>query len=103
MSAQQHTPNQNGQPNNNGRPVQKNKLKIWYLIPLIVFAGLFIMLYMRLGKPTEIVTNTALERPVPAFELPLLSDTTRTMTNSNLPDQPLLMNVWGSWCATCAI
>ena len=103
MSTQQHTPNQHGQPNNNGRPVRKNKLKIWYLIPLVVFAGLFIMLYMRLGKPTEIVTNTALERPVPAFELPLLSDTSRTITNSNLPDKPFLMNIWGSWCVTCIV
>ena len=85
------------------KTMNKKQLKVWFLIPLIVFFGLLIMLYMRLGKPTEIVTNTALERPVPAFELPLLSDTSRTMTNSNLPEQPFLMNVWGSWCPTCIV
>ena len=85
------------------KTMNKKQLKVWFLIPLIVFIGLLVMLYMRLGKPTDIVTNTALERPVPPFELPLLSDTSRIMTNDNLPDQPFLLNVWGSWCHTCII
>lgn len=85
------------------KTMKKSQLKIWFLIPLIVFFGLLVMLYMRLGKPTDIVTNTALERPVPTFELPLLSDTSRIMTNDNLPTQPFLINIWGSWCPTCII
>ena len=83
--------------------MKKKQIKIWFLIPLIVFLGLVVMLYMRLGKPTDIIPNTALERPVPTFELPLLSDTTRIMTNDNLPNQPFLMNIWGSWCPTCIV
>ncbi|MGP5529456.1 DsbE family thiol:disulfide interchange protein [Psychrobacter celer] len=85
------------------KTMNKKQLKVWFLIPLIVFIGLLVMLYMRLGKPTDIVTNMALERPVPPFELPLLSDTSRIMTNDNLPDQPFLLNVWGSWCPTCVV
>ena len=88
---------------NSTKTMNKKQLKVWFLIPLIIFIGLMIILYMRLGKPVEIVTNTALERPVPAFELPLLSDTTRTMTNDNLPKQPFLINIWGSWCPTCIV
>ena len=87
----------------NVKTMHKKQIKVWFLIPLVVFLGLLVMLYMRLGKPTDIVTNTALERPVPAFELPLLSDTTRMMTHDNLPKQPFLMNVWGSWCPTCIV
>ena len=90
-------------PQRSDKTMNKKQLKVWFLIPLIVFAGLMIMLYMRLGKPVEVVTNTALERPVPTFELPLLSDTTRTMTNENLPKQPFLINIWGSWCPTCIV
>lgn len=85
------------------RTMKKSQIRIWFLIPLIIFAAVMVMLYFRLGQPTEIVTNTALERPVPAFELPLLSDTSRIMTNDNLPDEPFLMNVWGSWCPTCVV
>lgn len=85
------------------KTMKKSQIRIWFLIPLIIFAAVMVMLYFRLGQPTEIVTNTALERPVPAFELPLLSDTSRIMTNDNLPDEPFLMNIWGSWCPTCVI
>ena len=109
-NSSQKTPDNKGAANNkaaaNNKPtktMKKSQMKIWFLIPLIVFAGFVVMLYMRLGQPTDIVTNTALERPVPTFELPLLSDTSRIMTNDNLPDQPFLMNIWGSWCPTCII
>ena len=85
------------------KTMKKSQIQIWFLIPLIVFVGFIIMLYLRLGQPTDIVTNTALERPVPTFELPLLSDTSRMMTNDNLPEQPFLMNIWGSWCPTCIV
>ena len=85
------------------KTMKKSQIKIWFLIPLIVFVGFIIMLYLRLGQPTDIVTNTALERPVPTFELPLLSDTSRMRTNDNLPEQPFLMNIWGSWCPTCIV
>lgn len=83
--------------------MEKQQLKLWFLIPLIVFIGLLIMLFFRLGKPTEIETNTALERPVPTFELPLLSDTSRTIKTSQLPNKPYLINIWGSWCPTCIV
>ena len=94
---------QNGTNKKGNQTMKKSQIRIWFLIPLIIFAAFIVMLYFRLGQPTEIVTNTALERPVPAFELPLLSDTSRIMTNDNLPDQPFLMNIWGSWCPTCII
>lgn len=81
--------------------MQGKQLKLWFLIPLIVFFSLIVMLFFRLGKPTEIVANTSLERPVPSFELPLLSDTSRTVTDAQLPKEPYLINVWGSWCPTC--
>ena len=94
---------QKGTDKKGNQTMKKSQIRIWFLIPLIIFAAFIVMLYFRLGQPTEIVTNTALERPVPAFELPLLSDTSRIMTNDNLPDQPFLMNIWGSWCPTCII
>ena len=97
-NSSQNNPEQKGP-----QTMKKSQIRIWFLIPLIVFAAFMVMLYFRLGQPTEIVTNTALERPVPVFELPLLSDTSRVMTNDNLPDQPFLMNIWGSWCPTCII
>ncbi|WP_058369130.1 DsbE family thiol:disulfide interchange protein [Psychrobacter sp. ENNN9_III] len=103
MSQSDKTPNNQQNKAQHHKTMNKKQLKVWFLVPFIVFLGLMVMLYMRLGKPTDIVANMALERPVPAFELPLLSDTSRIMTNDNLPDKPFLMNIWGSWCPTCVI
>ncbi len=105
MSTSDNTPNQHDKQSNklDKKIIKKKQIRPWFLIPLVVFFALIVVLYARLGKPTEIVTNTALERPVPTFELPLLSDTTRIMTNDNLPNKPFLINVWGSWCPTCII
>lgn len=90
-------------PKKTRRAMNNKQIKLWFLIPLVVFFGLIVMLYLRLGKPTDIVASTALERPVPTFALPLLLDTTLIMTNDNLPKQPFLMNIWGSWCPTCIV
>ncbi|WP_296402274.1 DsbE family thiol:disulfide interchange protein [Psychrobacter sp.] len=83
--------------------MRKSQFKIWFLIPLIVFAGLLVMFFARLGKPTEIVIDNALNRPVPAFDLPLLSNPSKNVTNADLPKTPFLINVWGSWCPTCVV
>lgn len=79
------------------------KRALWFLLPLVVFLGLMAMLADRLGKPTDIVSNTATGRPLPSFELPLLSDPNRVMVNEDLPKEPFLLNVWGSWCPTCRV
>lgn len=86
-----------------GPIVEKSTIKTWFLIPLIVFIGLIVMLFFRLGKPTDIVVDNALNRPVPMFELPLLSDMSKKVSNNQLPSHPYLINVWGSWCPTCIV
>ncbi len=81
---------------------QHNK-KLWFIIPLVVFALFIVMLYFRLGKDTTIVTNTSLNRPVPTFSLPLLSNLEKQISNQDLPKQPYLLNIWASWCLTCRV
>lgn len=81
--------------------MSKSQFKIWFLIPLIVFLGLIVMFFARLGKDTNVVFDNALNRPVPEFNLPLLSNPDTNVTNADLPKTPFIINVWGSWCPTC--
>ena len=74
-----------------------------FLIPLLVFGLLIVMFFFRLGKPTDVVIGTAINKPLPDFSLPLLSDPSRTMSKGDLPKTPFLLNVWGSWCTTCYV
>ncbi|MFB6349145.1 DsbE family thiol:disulfide interchange protein [Moraxella sp. ZJ142] len=82
---------------------RSNKRLLAFIIPLVIFAVFVVMLFMNLGKDSHINTSRVVGQPLPAFNLPLLSDTTRTMTAADLPKQPFILNVWGSWCPTCRI
>lgn len=77
------------------------KQQLWFIIPLVVFLVAVALFYTRLGKDTTVVTNTSLNRPMPSFNLPLLSNTSQSVTAANLPKTPYLLNVWASWCGTC--
>lgn len=81
----------------------KNKKMLMFLLPLVVFGLLILMFIFRLGRPTDVVIATAMNKPLPAMSLPLLSDPNRTMTNADLPKTPFILNVWGSWCPSCVI
>lgn len=82
---------------------KSNKRILAFVVPLLIFVLLIVMLYGRLGKSTDIITSRTVGQPLPEFTLPLLSDTSRTMTKQDLPKQPFLLNIWGSWCPTCHV
>lgn len=82
---------------------RQQKRMMIFILPLVIFALLMLMFFFRLGKPTDITVTTSMNRPLPAFNLPLLSDTSRTMSNADLPKQAFLLNIWGSWCPTCKV
>ena len=77
----------------------KRRLWLW-LIPLLMFAGLAVLLGSRLGEDPEVQVSQMVGKPLPAFSLPNLSDGT-LLTAQNLPKVPYLLNVWGSWCPSC--
>lgn len=84
--------------------MMQSKKRTWvFLVPLVMFGLMMVMFFLRLGKPSDVAITTSMNRALPAFELPLLTDLTRTMTNAELPKKPFLLNVWGSWCPTCKV
>lgn len=89
------TPPQSSHP----RPSRRRWL---WLLPLVVFIGFAMLLASRLGKNPEVQIGTALGKPVPVFDLPDLADGTRR-SRADLPKQPFVLNVWGSWCPSCKV
>ncbi|GAB3027948.1 DsbE family thiol:disulfide interchange protein [Bowmanella dokdonensis] len=74
-----------------------------FLLPLALF--LFISLFLLQGlfsDPRE-RESSLLNRPVPAFSLPDVMDETRIYTPEVFEGEVTLLNVWGTWCVTCAI
>jgi cytochrome c biogenesis protein CcmG/thiol:disulfide interchange protein DsbE len=43
------------------------------------------------------------DKPMPAFKLPSLSDDGKTFTNEDLTGKVALLNVFASWCPVCRV
>lgn len=73
----------------------------------LFFVGLMGLLYYgvkqsdRAGR--DALPSPLIGKPAPAFDLPLLHDPARRVTNADLAGQPYVMNVWGSWCPECRV
>lgn len=69
-------------------------------MPLIAFVLLVILLGVGLTLNPRLVPSPFIGKPVPQFELPLLSKQGR-FSHEDLKGQVTLLNVWASWCFAC--
>lgn len=72
-----------------------------FLLPLGVFAVLFVFLWIGLGLNPREVPSPLIGKPAPAFSLTRLDDAERRVARDDLLGQVWLLNVWASWCAPC--
>ena len=73
----------------------------------LFFVGLMGLLYYGVSQSDragrDALPSPLIGKPAPAFELPLLHDPAKRVTNADLAGQPYVMNVWGSWCPECRV
>lgn len=72
-----------------------------YLIPLAVFVVLAGFLAVGLKLNPREVPSPLVDKPAPAFSLPLLADPAVQMTAAQMKGQVWVLNVWASWCGPC--
>lgn len=81
------------------------RLKLF--IPLIVFALLALFFFVvqkqisRGEYDPQNMPSALIDRPLPEFALPALLDDS-VVSRAQIIGQPLLVNVWATWCPTCA-
>jgi cytochrome c biogenesis protein CcmG, thiol:disulfide interchange protein DsbE len=73
------------------------------LLPLGLFFALGVLLFAGLGKDPKIVPSVLINKPAPAFELPVLNDPNQRISKTALLGKPYLLNVWASWCFACRV
>lgn len=75
------------------------------LLPLIGFFALVALLGFGIWWNTHHESNEVpsplIGKPAPEFTLPLLYDSTKSLSKHDLLGKPYLVNVFGSWCVTC--
>jgi cytochrome c biogenesis protein CcmG/thiol:disulfide interchange protein DsbE len=74
-----------------------------YLLPLLVFVVLLGFLAAGLSlKPRE-VPSPLIDKPAPAFSLPVLATPDQQLSLQDMRGKVWLLNVWASWCVACRI
>lgn len=71
-------------------------------IPFIAFFLLAFFLIRGLYLDPRALPSQYIGKIIPDFDLPLLQDTTQHFTSDNIKGQITLLNIWASWCTSCA-
>jgi cytochrome c biogenesis protein CcmG/thiol:disulfide interchange protein DsbE len=74
-----------------------------FAIPLGVFLLLVFFLYRGLWRDPREVPSVLVDKPAPAFSLPVLGDPSRKFSPADYRGKVWLLNVWGSWCISCQV
>jgi len=72
-----------------------------FAIPVVVFALIGLLLAYGLRLDPRKIPSPLIDKPLPAFALPVVSDPARTVATTDLRGRVYLLNVWASWCVAC--
>lgn len=72
-----------------------------YLLPLALFLVLIGFFAVGLKLDPREVPSPLIDKPAPAFKLPVLNEAGKTFSPEAMRGQVWLLNVWASWCGAC--
>ena len=78
------------------------RVNYWRLIPFMLFALLVGFFWRGLSLDPQNLPSAQLGKALPPFQLPILADKGVSFNSSTLKGQITLLNVWASWCTSCA-
>jgi len=76
-----------------------NNLKLY--IPVIIFLVMAVFMWRGLYQDSRTLPSVLLDRPLPEFELRTLELGDQLATVADLPAEPFILNIWGSYCLPC--
>jgi cytochrome c biogenesis protein CcmG/thiol:disulfide interchange protein DsbE len=72
-----------------------------YLLPLAIFLLLAAVLGLGLNLNPRLVPSPLIDKPIPAFVAPVLTDVDQTLSHTDITGEVALVNVFASWCVPC--
>lgn len=70
-------------------------------IPVAVFVVLAGFMWRGLYLDSRTLPSVLIDRPLPEFQLRSLEMGDQLLTTADLPDEPFILNIWGSYCLPC--
>lgn len=68
-------------------------------LPLVIFVGMGVLFWIGLHQEDKTALPSALiDKPFPVF---ILNTVESGESTNHLPEEPVLVNVWATWCPTC--
>lgn len=71
------------------------------IIPLLIFIALVGFLAKGLTLNPQELPSPLIDKPAPAFELPVLGESASTVGSGDMAGRVWVLNVWASWCRPC--
>lgn len=85
-------------------PAPARRRSVLVLLPLLLFALVGIFLAVGLTRDPSTLPSALIGRPAPDFALPPLEGRDEHgLARADLGGQPMLVNVFASWCVPCRI
>jgi cytochrome c biogenesis protein CcmG/thiol:disulfide interchange protein DsbE len=77
--------------------------RLLFLLPLLLLVVLAIGVGIKLlsGSDPQALPSALIDKPLPAFDLVALPGRSDGVASSDFGRQPMLLNVFASWCAPC--
>ena len=76
-----------------------SRLKLF--VPVGAFLVLALLLWRGLYLDPRTLPSVLIDKPLPEFELPTVEMADALVSKDDLPDEPFLLNIWGSYCLPC--
>lgn len=78
--------------------------RLLFLLPVFGFIGLIAVFGIGLTKDPSVLPSQLIDRPLPEFALPGIEATPDGgpgFASAALQGEPMLLNIFASWCAAC--
>ncbi len=73
----------------------------WRLIPIALFLAISLFLWRGLSLDPHQLPSMQVGKPMPPFNASQLQNPKKRFTSHDFHHQPVLLNVWASWCEVC--
>lgn len=76
--------------------------RVWKFLPLLFFVGLGLLFWRGLYSNLQELPSAQVGKPLASITLPDLNTPSRTISMDRLKGKVRLLNIWASWCSSCA-